>query len=284
MADKVLEAIAALPDDQRTATTLFYINGYSQKDIADFLDVPVTTVNGRLAGARKRLKQGTLTMVEQTLHSNAPDERFSAAVIEEITESQSPHMSQMRELFDELFPELFPGDSDARPYFRELLGDRPDDQSRHTAQLFTSVADGRVVGIAQIFYRLADDGLIAWLDWLGVTEAARRRGIGSTLFAQTVAATREVAREYGVAPMGVASLVIPGHAASLGLCQALGVQVRDDLVYDFDGDGTRGDERVVWYPLADQYSGWPSVSLAWQLWQFGGLPAEEFARRYGKPD
>ena len=86
MADKVLAAIQALPDDQRTATTLFYINGYSQKDIAEFLEVPVTTVNNRLAASRKRLKQRMLTMVEQTLHNNAPDERFNLAVIDKLLE------------------------------------------------------------------------------------------------------------------------------------------------------------------------------------------------------
>ncbi len=84
MADKVLEAISALPDDQRTATTLFYINGYSQRDIAEFLEVPVTTVKSRLADSRKRLKQRMLTMVEQTLHNNAPDERFNVAVIDRL--------------------------------------------------------------------------------------------------------------------------------------------------------------------------------------------------------
>ena len=76
MADKVLEAIQALPDDQRTATTLFYINGYSQKDIAEFLEVPVTTVNNRLAASRKRLKQRMLTMVADELKSHALPEEF----------------------------------------------------------------------------------------------------------------------------------------------------------------------------------------------------------------
>jgi RNA polymerase sigma factor (sigma-70 family) len=37
MRDEVLKAIRELPEPQREATALFYINGYSQKDIADFL-------------------------------------------------------------------------------------------------------------------------------------------------------------------------------------------------------------------------------------------------------
>ena len=84
MKDRVLDAIRALPEHQRMATTLFYINGYSQKDIAEFLEVPVTTVKKRLADSRVRLKQRMIAMVEKTLHDNAPDERFSKTVIEEL--------------------------------------------------------------------------------------------------------------------------------------------------------------------------------------------------------
>ena len=84
MKDTVLAAIQALPEHQRMATTLFYINGYSQNDIAEFLEVPVTTVKKRLADSRSRLKKRMIAMVEKTLHDNAPDERFSEKVIEEL--------------------------------------------------------------------------------------------------------------------------------------------------------------------------------------------------------
>ncbi|GAH53522.1 unnamed protein product, partial [marine sediment metagenome] len=60
--DKVLAAIAALPEHQRMATTLFYINGYSQKDVADFLEVPLTTVKKRLADSRIKLKKRMIAM------------------------------------------------------------------------------------------------------------------------------------------------------------------------------------------------------------------------------
>ena len=76
MKDQVLAAIEALDEPQRTATTLFYINGYSQKDIAEFLEIPVTTVNNRLHASRSQLKERMLTMVEQTIKSNALPEDF----------------------------------------------------------------------------------------------------------------------------------------------------------------------------------------------------------------
>ncbi len=90
MRDEVLRAIAALPESQREVTTLFYINGYSQADIADFLEVPVGTVKNRLSASRGRLKQRMLNMVKDTLHNNAPDERFDKAVIEELLSRPRP--------------------------------------------------------------------------------------------------------------------------------------------------------------------------------------------------
>ena len=46
--ESVLAAIRSLPDAERETTTLFYIDGYSQQDIAGFLEVPVGTVKSRL--------------------------------------------------------------------------------------------------------------------------------------------------------------------------------------------------------------------------------------------
>jgi phenylalanyl-tRNA synthetase alpha subunit len=90
MRDEVLKAIAELPEPQREATALFYINGYSQKDIADFLEVPVGTVKNRLSASRSRLKERMLNMVQDTLHKNAPDERFDRKVIDELLSRPRP--------------------------------------------------------------------------------------------------------------------------------------------------------------------------------------------------
>ena len=81
MKDAVLEAIRSLPEGERTATTLFYINGYSQKEIADFLEVPVTTVNNRLHASRKRLKERMMNMVKDELQKNPLPEGFRQRVL-----------------------------------------------------------------------------------------------------------------------------------------------------------------------------------------------------------
>ena len=78
MAESVLRAIQALPEPERTVTTLFYINGYSQNDIADFLEVPATTVNNRLHTSRKRLKERMMNMVANELQKAKPGPEFAA--------------------------------------------------------------------------------------------------------------------------------------------------------------------------------------------------------------
>ncbi len=104
MADRVLEAIRSLPENERTATTLFYINGYSQKDIAEFLEVPVTTVNNRLHTSRKRLKERMIAMVAEELNATKPGPEFHELVekavalqdAEEFEQAVSTHQSALR--------------------------------------------------------------------------------------------------------------------------------------------------------------------------------------------
>ena len=78
--EQVLAAVNSLPEDERTATTLFYIDGYSYKDIAQFLDVPISTVTNRLRSSRARLRKRMTTMVADTLHQHALPDGFGAMV------------------------------------------------------------------------------------------------------------------------------------------------------------------------------------------------------------
>ncbi|MEZ4860429.1 MAG: sigma-70 family RNA polymerase sigma factor [Caldilineaceae bacterium] len=79
---RVYAAIRALPEHERMATALFYIGDYSQKEIASFLEVPVTTVKKRLFDARKKLREGMEDMVREALQEKRPsrDERFAETV------------------------------------------------------------------------------------------------------------------------------------------------------------------------------------------------------------
>ncbi len=99
-AQMVHSAIQGLPQHQREATTLFYISAYSQKEVAAFLDVPLTTVQKRLHDARMRLKERMLIMVENNMKEQRPskDGRFTALVMQMIKAINSGDTSQVDEL------------------------------------------------------------------------------------------------------------------------------------------------------------------------------------------
>jgi len=78
--EQVLTAIGCLSKVQRETTTLFYINGYSQEEVATMQEVPVGTVKRRLHDARKSLKKEMMSMVEGVLKDEAPKKDFSERV------------------------------------------------------------------------------------------------------------------------------------------------------------------------------------------------------------
>ncbi len=80
---KVLTAIGALPANERLVTTLFYVDGFTQTDIGEFLQVPLTTVTKRLHSARRRLKESAaVEMYRDDLRQRRPsrDESFADKV------------------------------------------------------------------------------------------------------------------------------------------------------------------------------------------------------------
>src|SRR5215216_3016987 len=89
---KVLRAINALPENERLVTTLFYVNGYTQADIGEFLEVPVSTVNKRLYSARQRLKGSVVELFKSDLQQQRPsrDASFSDEVITKLRPFHDP--------------------------------------------------------------------------------------------------------------------------------------------------------------------------------------------------
>src|SRR6266851_6341019 len=84
MTNKILAAVDSLPGHERAATMLYYMSGYSQAEVAEFLDVPVTTIKKRLHTARNRLREMLVDLVEDSLREQRPsrDEMFATRVIE----------------------------------------------------------------------------------------------------------------------------------------------------------------------------------------------------------
>lgn len=62
--EKVMTAVQALPEKEQIVTRLFYLNGYSQKEIARLLELPLTTVKKRLQYARQNLRGILVSMMD----------------------------------------------------------------------------------------------------------------------------------------------------------------------------------------------------------------------------
>ena len=79
--EDVRRALGTLSPAQREATTLYTIGGYSQREVAEFLGVPLSTVKNRLYAARKRLKERMIDMVETTLKKQTLPEDFAQRLL-----------------------------------------------------------------------------------------------------------------------------------------------------------------------------------------------------------
>ena len=64
MKERVMTAVQALPENEQIVTKLFYLNGYSQKEIARLLELPLTTVKKRLQYARRNLRGILVSMMD----------------------------------------------------------------------------------------------------------------------------------------------------------------------------------------------------------------------------
>jgi len=67
-------AIAELPPMQRQIVTLFYLRNHSQREIEEFMEMPVSTIKKNLFLARKKLKGRLETMIESQVQSNRPSQ------------------------------------------------------------------------------------------------------------------------------------------------------------------------------------------------------------------
>lgn len=80
----VYKALSQLNDADRLVITLFYVDGLTTKEVAEFLGSSVNAVEVRLHRARNQLKEAMMAMVGETLKSQAPDETFAEQVLRRI--------------------------------------------------------------------------------------------------------------------------------------------------------------------------------------------------------
>jgi RNA polymerase sigma factor (sigma-70 family) len=97
---EVFEAVRQLPEHERSAMTLFYIGGYSMEEVATFLEVPVSTIKGRLHSARERLRTMLLDTVAEDLRARRPsrNESFATAVVELLKAARAGDIERVKTL------------------------------------------------------------------------------------------------------------------------------------------------------------------------------------------
>jgi RNA polymerase sigma factor (sigma-70 family) len=70
--EKLINLVNSLPEAQRTAITLSFIGGYSQKEISAFLGVPVSTIKSRLHKAKANLRGKLMEKARESLRGQRP--------------------------------------------------------------------------------------------------------------------------------------------------------------------------------------------------------------------
>src|SRR2546423_8005146 len=102
MKERLWEAIDSLPEHERTATVLYYISGYSQKEIGAFLDTPTTTIKKRLFSARKRLRNMLFDVLEESLRNERPSrhETFAASVMQMLKAARTGDAARVKQLLE----------------------------------------------------------------------------------------------------------------------------------------------------------------------------------------
>lgn len=129
----VRRVLARLPESSRLTLTLHYLSDWSYADIAEFLDVPITTVVGRMHRARLLLQERLEPMVRETFQTERlGDARIAAIVAGAIDKAKEANERWERATFlahtDEALAALDPTSTDpevARGRV-EILGMRGD--------------------------------------------------------------------------------------------------------------------------------------------------------------
>jgi RNA polymerase sigma-70 factor (ECF subfamily) len=78
---KIKEALSQLSENNRLVITLRYLGGRSYNEIADFLNLPLTTVKSRVHEGRKQLKKELINVVRKFLRKKRLSEEFIEQMI-----------------------------------------------------------------------------------------------------------------------------------------------------------------------------------------------------------
>ena len=76
--ETVLHSLKAIPEEQRLALVLYYLDGCSYQE---FLAMPKSTVKGRIQGGRKRLREDFMSKTKIVLQEEKPDKELAVRIL-----------------------------------------------------------------------------------------------------------------------------------------------------------------------------------------------------------
>lgn len=101
--NKIWKTIDFLPRHQRSTVLLYYISGYSHKEISEFLDVPVSTIKKRLYSARNKLRELLEGALEDTLRERRPsrNEAFASRLMNLLTAARLGDSTRVKQVIED---------------------------------------------------------------------------------------------------------------------------------------------------------------------------------------
>jgi len=112
--EQIFAALDALSEPNKLTTILYYMDGLTYQEIAEFQGVPVSTVKGRLYQSRKKLKKEMLGMLKESLKAHAPGGGFTESALKKVEMREN---TEERHWLDE-----YPYIEEQRPDGTHLLG------------------------------------------------------------------------------------------------------------------------------------------------------------------
>ena len=99
--DELWTSIDSLPAAQRSVLLLYYMNDFSQKEIASFLEIPLGTVKTRLHHARKQLKKRMRLLNDLSAQRPSRDNQFTEKVMRLFDAAKIGDIERVRSLLAE---------------------------------------------------------------------------------------------------------------------------------------------------------------------------------------
>lgn len=80
----VWEALDSLDETNRTIVIMYYMSGFSAREISEYMGTSLSAVESRLRRAKQKLKRELTGMIEETLVQNKLDQEFEQKVLSKL--------------------------------------------------------------------------------------------------------------------------------------------------------------------------------------------------------